>query len=91
MNCTIRHLTLSLFAGSMLLGASLPAAAADSVGARVATGVGRIIAAQGNAALAHIREELKDNLLDTLKPLLPDEQTRAPAEGRSDQQAAAKH
>ncbi len=77
MNRKLHHLTFSILSGALLLASSLPAAAADSSGARIATGVGRVIAAQGNVALVRIREELKDNLLETLKPLLPNEQNQA--------------
>ena len=80
MNRKLSHLTLGLFSGALLLASSLPAAADDSAGTRIATGVGRVIATQGNVALARIREELKDNLLETLKPLLPNEQNQAQAD-----------
>lgn len=65
-------LTLALLAAG-------PAAAEDSYGARVAaaaaSSVGQWIATQGNQALRDIREELRDNLADKIKPFLP-----APAE-----------
>ena len=48
-----------------------PAAAADSAGERAASAVGHWIAMQGNQALRDIREDLKDRLADSLKPLLP--------------------
>ncbi|HEY0975625.1 MAG TPA: hypothetical protein VGE57_14125 [Solimonas sp.] len=80
MNQTIRTFALGTVSAAALLLASLPASASDGVGARIATGVGRVIAQQGNHALVLIREELKDNLLQTLKPLLPDEQNPAPSD-----------
>lgn len=74
------HLTLiksSVLALALL--AAGPAAAEESYGARVAAAaansVGHWIANQGNQALRDIREDLRDNLAQTLKPLLP-----APAE-----------
>lgn len=45
-----------------------PAQAAQSTGVRVATGVGQWIAAQGNAALREIEDELKRDLADRLHP-----------------------
>ena len=72
-----RSILISFLSGAALLAASLPAAASDNLGMRVATGVGRVIASQGNVALERIKEELQDNLLQTLKPLLPDEQTQS--------------
>ncbi len=71
MNRTARHL-ISGIAVATLLVCSLPASASDNLGVRVATGVGRVIASQGNAALETIKDELKDSFLKTLKPLLPD-------------------
>lgn len=65
MNKTVAALALSLAA---LTG---PAAAQDSLPARAATAVGHAIASQGNAALVQIREELKDTLLEQLRPYLP--------------------
>ena len=74
------HLTLiksSVLALALL--AAGPAAAQESPGARVvaaaANSVSHWIVSQGNQALRDIREELRDSLADTLKPLLP-----APAE-----------
>lgn len=73
MNKTFAALALSLAAFTG------PAAAAqDSLPARAATAVGLAIASQGNAALVQIREELKDTLLEQLRPYLP-RPTEAPA------------
>lgn len=73
------HLTLiKSSALALALLASGPAAAEESYGARVAaaaSSVGQWIANQGNQALRDIRKDLRDNLAETLKPLLP-----APAE-----------
>jgi hypothetical protein len=74
------HLTLiksSVLALALI--AAGPAAAEESYGARVAaaaaSSVGTWIANQGNQALREIREDLRDNLADKIKPFLP-----APAE-----------
>lgn len=68
-----------------LLGASLTAQASDSLAQRVATGVGRVIATQGNAALVEIREEFKDRLPELLreaiKPAAPASPTPAATTG----------
>lgn len=61
----------SLLLASTLAGASNPAAAAESLGDRAAVAVGHWIAAQGNQALRDIREEFRERLLETLKPVLP--------------------
>jgi hypothetical protein len=51
---------------------STGATAADAdIGSRIATGVGQAIAAQGNAALMHIREELGETLQQTVDTFLP--------------------
>lgn len=54
-----------------LLGATGPAAAAESTGTRAVAAVGHWIAAQGNAALRDIREDMRKRLSETLKPQLP--------------------
>ena len=58
----------SLFLLALCGAAMSPAQAADSSSARVATGVGQWIAAQGNAALREIEDELKRDLADRLHP-----------------------
>lgn len=74
---TLRTLVL----GTALIGASVTAQADDNfLTQRVATGVGRIIAAQGNAALNQIREELREVLNRSVEPLPPESaDTAAPA------------
>jgi hypothetical protein len=54
-----------------LIGGSAGAQAADSMSTRVASSLGRWIAAQGDAALNELSEDLKQSLSKTLKPLLP--------------------
>ena len=54
-----------------LMGAAAPAAANQAPGARLATGVGQWIAAQGNAALREIREDFRKRMNETFKPVLP--------------------
>lgn len=54
-----------------LLGFQGAAHAQDSLTQRVVTGVGHVIAAQGNAALVQIRNELGETIEQALKPLLP--------------------
>jgi hypothetical protein len=70
MNRTTRSM-FSALALAALLAASVPAQADEGIAVRVATGVGRVIAAQGNAALATIRAEIKDTVKDTLQQFLP--------------------
>lgn len=48
-----------------------PAAAEESLSSRAASAVGAVIASQGNAALVQIRQELKETLLEQLRPWLP--------------------
>lgn len=66
-----RSFAPQMIAAALLLGASFASQAADLSGARIATGVGQWIAAQGNAALEDIREDLQKDLADRLKPVLP--------------------
>ncbi|MDB5967618.1 MAG: hypothetical protein JWQ90_68 [Hydrocarboniphaga sp.] len=54
-----------------LIGGSAGAQAADGMSSRVASGLGRWIAAQGNAALSELSEDLKRDLAERLQPLLP--------------------
>lgn len=65
-------LGLATFSGS--------AAANDDLRTRLMVSAGAAIAAQGNAALAQIREELKDSLMDQIKPYLPKPAQETPAE-----------
>lgn len=53
-------------------------AAADDITTRTAVAVGQAIAAQGNAALAEIRQEIKDALMEQIKPLLPEPAPESP-------------
>lgn len=57
--------------------AAAPAAAAESLPARAATALGYVIAVQGDAALAQIREELKETVVQTVAPYLPQRQDAA--------------
>lgn len=63
-----RSLAAVLFLG---LSCGAQAAGTQGVAARMAAGVGQWIAAQGNAALREIGEDLKQDLADQLEPLLP--------------------
>lgn len=71
MHINIRLLTtLSLSAACLL---PLSAQATDSsLVTRAATGVGRVIAAQGNAAFQQIRAEFLQELRQKLRPQLPE-------------------
>lgn len=71
MNMLKRNTLKAALAATALLGISATAQADDSLTHRVATGVGQVIAAQGNAALIQIREELQQRLIETVSPLLP--------------------
>jgi hypothetical protein len=56
-----------------LTGASLPAAAAqENLPTRAINALGMAIAAQGDAALVTIRQELKEVVADHIKPYLPE-------------------
>jgi hypothetical protein len=59
-----------------LAGASLPAAAQENLPARAINALGMAIAAQGDAALITIRQELKEALADHIKPYLPEPDAR---------------
>ncbi|MDP9140964.1 MAG: hypothetical protein M3O62_09255 [Pseudomonadota bacterium] len=63
-----------------LLGFQGAAHAQDSLTQRVVTGVGHVIAAQGNAALVQIRAELGETIEQALKPLLPTPDANVTAE-----------
>jgi len=70
-----------------LAGASLPAAAQDSMPARAINALGLAIKSQGDAALVQIRQELKETLRDHIQPLLPKpeadaDRKSAPADGQ---------
>jgi hypothetical protein len=71
MNHPNRNTLKAVLAATVLLGISATAHAEESLSHRVATGVGQVIAAQGNAALIQIREELQERLIYTMSPLLP--------------------
>lgn len=80
-----RRTTARLLAAALLAG-SVSAHAGDAgLSARVMTGLGQAIAAQGNIAFHEMREELARNLAQTLKPLLPAQ----PAERKAEPQPAA--
>lgn len=72
MNPSFKAAALLAFA----FAACAPAQADDGLALRIANSAG---AAQGNAALAEIRRELKASLLSQLKPLLPQAVAVAPA------------
>lgn len=63
---------IKIAAATLLLTGSLNAQAADeAMSGRVVSGVGSWIAAQGNAALREIGDDLKQDLVQTLKPFIP--------------------
>ena len=66
-----RHLAQALIALTLIAASTGAAQAADGIGSRVGSNVGRWIAAQGNAALQELQQDLKRDLVDRLKPLLP--------------------
>lgn len=78
MSATFHHTrTLCLMMAALSLGSCLSASAQDPLLTRAATGVGKLIAAQGNAALLEIREELRKDLLNRLRPAVPAPDTAA--------------
>lgn len=62
---------VALIASLLLLAAAPGAQAASDPTQRVSTGVGRWIAAQGNAALRDITEDMRRELERDLRPLVP--------------------
>ena len=79
-----RRSTMSRLAKSALIAVTLlasagPAAASESPGMRAANVVGHWIAMQGNQALRDIKQELRDRLAESLKPILPAPTAAAPA------------
>lgn len=69
--CTRIALISALLAAAPITGASEP-----SLSLRATTGVGALIAQQGNAALLEIRNEVRSNLLAHFKPKLPPREPR---------------
>lgn len=70
----------TLIPAAALLLASLSSAtyaAAPEPGRNMVSSVGHWIAEQGNAALREMREDLKRDLKDRLRPLIPDRPTTA--------------
>lgn len=81
MNQTLKTRIGATLTALCLAGASLPAAAQENLPARAINALGLAIKSQGDAALVTIREELKDTLLDHIKPYLP--KPEAPADPKS--------
>ncbi len=76
---TLPRKTLTTLAlAAALLGSATAASAQEPLMQRLATGVGQIIAAQGNAALSDIRDELRDSFKRSVEPLLPRDAAPAP-------------
>jgi hypothetical protein len=73
-----------------LLCASFGSQAADSMTVRAASGVGAWIAAQGNAALRELGQDLRQQLRDQLKPLLPQPEPQPADASQPDMTVAAK-
>ena len=74
----------TLAAASLLLANLSPAHAAESLAARVASGLGQVIASQGNAAFQQIRDDLQQDLQRgfdqwMLEIILDDESETEPA------------
>lgn len=86
---TLTQKTLTTLAIAGLLMGMSGTAAADELGQRAATGVGQVIAAQGNAALEQIRRELQQRIEQTLQPLTPGPQGLADAPGPDPTERAA--
>ncbi len=64
---------LRALAALVLIGASVNAQARDGVAGELAAGAGRWIAAQGNAVLAQLQDDLRQHLHDQIQPFLPDD------------------
>lgn len=72
---------VKIHAGILALGlgaVAAPAAAQESLPARAVALLGEAIAAQGNAALVQLRDELKRDLLKHIQPYLPEHPQSAP-------------
>jgi len=85
-----RKTLLQLIAAATLIGASTAASAAEPVGTRVVTGLGHWIAAQGNAALREIRDDLRKDLTDRLAPLVPSQPADAEPTSTTPDQTVAR-
>lgn len=87
---TYRSPLAALILAVSTMAMSAPAhAGSESAGARLATGVGYWIAAQGNAALHEIQEGFKKDLSERLQPILPKRQdTEQPRDEPTDSSAA---
>lgn len=72
MNTNTRKSSLKILAAALLLAGSASAQAADGVAYRMVTGVGNVIAAQGNAAFQEIRAEVGRNLAERINAWLAD-------------------
>lgn len=71
MNKNRQSLLIALSVALGLSAFAAPAAADSSLGERVATGIGRYIAAQGNAALSEIRSNLAETLGERMELYVP--------------------
>jgi hypothetical protein len=82
-----KPIAAAVLALSALLAAA-PAAAEDGLAGHAVTALGIAIAAQGDAALVQIREEVKQIVLERIRPYLPErkdvvpDEKPAPAPGR---------
>lgn len=61
----------ALLTTGLLITAATAQASETGIAAGMATNLGTLIAAQGNHAFHELRDELKRNLINSLKPLLP--------------------
>jgi hypothetical protein len=76
-----KNMTKSNAAAALALVLAMgPAHADEGLAARAVSALGTAIASQGNAALLQIRAELREKLLDSLRPQLPAPAPSAPAE-----------
>lgn len=66
-----KSITTSLIALVLLTGSVGAQAAETSISSRVASGIGHVIAEQGNKAFREMREEARKQLVEAIKPLLP--------------------
>ena len=65
-----RHTLIALVALVSITLTSAPALASDNVAFRMASGLGRVIAAQGNAAFQHLRDDVRRDVAQKFRDWL---------------------
>lgn len=84
-------MTRTALIAAVLVCSSFSTRAADSGAASAGAGFGRWIAAQGNAALCDIADDLRDELKHSLQPYLPTPPIAQPTALSQPQASAGTH